>query len=41
METEMVVKIADCILEFEKGKVTFFDGNYEEFTRYKESLDDD
>ena len=36
-----VNKIADLILEFEKGKVTFFDGNYEEFTRYKESLDDD
>ena len=34
-----VNKIADLILEFEKGKVTFFDGNYEEFTRYKESLD--
>ena len=36
-----VNKIADLILEFEKGKVTFFDGNYEEFTRYKESLDED
>ena len=36
-----VNKIADLILEFEKGKVTFFDGNYEEFTRYKESLDND
>ena len=36
-----VNKIADLILEFKKGKVTFFDGNYEEFTRYKESLYED
>ena len=30
-----VNKIADCILEFEKGKVTFFDGNYEDYMQTK------
>ena len=30
-----VNKIADCILEFEKGKVTFFDGNYEDYIQTK------
>ena len=30
-----VNKIADCILEFEKGKVTFFDGNYEDYMHTK------
>lgn len=33
-----VNKIADSILEFENGKVTFFDGNYEEYTRHKEDV---
>ncbi len=36
-----VNKIADSILEFENGKVTFFDGNYEEYTRHKEEVDED
>ena len=36
-----VNKIADSILEFENGKVTFFDGNYEEYTRYKEEVNDE
>ncbi len=31
-----VNKIADRILEFKPGKVTFFDGNYEEFQEWKE-----
>lgn len=31
-----VNKIADKILEFKPGKVTFFDGTYEEFQEYKE-----
>ncbi len=31
-----VNKIADTILEFKPGKVTFFDGNYEEFQEWKE-----
>ena len=30
-----VSKIANKILEFKKGKVTFFDGNYEEFQEWK------
>ena len=30
-----VNKIADCILEFEKGKVTFFEGNYEDYIQTK------
>ena len=30
-----VNKIADCILEFEKGKVTFFEGNYEDYMQTK------
>ena len=34
-----VNKIADCILEFEKGKVTFFDGNYEDYMQTKASKD--
>ena len=34
-----VNKIADCILEFEKGKVTFFDGNYEDYMQTKTSKD--
>ena len=29
-------KIADCILEFKKNSVTFFDGNYSEYIEYKE-----
>ena len=28
-------KVADKILEFKKGKVTFFDGTYEEFQEWK------
>lgn len=36
-----VNKIADSILEFKNGKVTFFDGNYEEYTRHKEEVDED
>ena len=35
-----VNKIADVILEFEPGKVTFFNGNYGEYTEYKNSLKD-
>ena len=31
-----VSKIANKILEFKKGKVTFFDGNYEEFQEWKQ-----
>ncbi len=31
-----VEKIADKILEFKKGKVTFFDGTYDEYQEYKE-----
>ena len=31
-----VSKIANKILEFKKGKVTFFDGTYEEFQEWKE-----
>lgn len=30
-----VNKVADKILEFKKGKVTFFDGTYEEFQEWK------
>lgn len=36
-----VNKIADSILEFENGKVTFFDGNYEEYTRHKEEVNEE
>lgn len=36
-----VNKIANKILEFKKGKVTFFDGNYKEFQEYKEKQEDD
>ena len=36
-----VNKIADSILEFENGKVTFFDGNYEEYTRHKEEVSEE
>ncbi len=31
-----VNKLADCILEFDNGKVTFYDKNYQEFLEYKE-----
>ena len=31
-----VNKLADCILEFENGKVTFYHKNYQEFLEYKE-----
>ena len=36
-----VNKIADLILAFEADKVVFFKGNYEEFCRYKASLETD
>lgn len=36
-----VNKIANKILEFKKGKVTFFDGSYKEFQEYKEKQEDD
>ena len=32
-----VNKLADCILEFENGKVTFYNKNYQEFLEYKEN----
>ena len=35
-----VNKIANKILEFKPGKVTFFDGTYEEFQEYKEKNDE-
>ena len=35
-----VNKIANKILEFKPGKVTFFDGDYEEFEEYKEKNKD-
>ena len=35
-----VNKLADCILEFEKGKVTFYNKNYQEFLEYKENQKD-
>ena len=31
-----VNKLANCILEFDNGKVTFYDKNYQEFLEYKE-----
>ena len=31
-----VNKLANCILEFDNGKVTFYDKNYREFLEYKE-----
>lgn len=36
-----VNKIADSLLIFEKGKVTYFDGNYEEYLRKKEENEDE
>ena len=36
-----VNKIADSLLIFEKGKVTCFDGNYEEYLRKKEENEDE
>ena len=35
-----VNKIANCILEFEKGKVTFYDGSYEDYMQSKELKSD-
>ena len=35
-----VNKIANCILEFEKGKVTFYDGSYEDYMQSKELKND-
>ena len=35
-----VNKLADCILEFENGKVTFYNKNYQEFLEYKENQED-
>ena len=35
-----VNKLADCILEFEKGKVTFYHKNYQEYLEYKEKYED-
>ena len=32
-----VNKLADCILEFDDGKVTFYKKNYQEFLEYKEN----
>ena len=32
-----VNKLADCILEFDEGKVTFYHKNYQEFLEYKEN----
>ena len=31
-----VNKLADCIMEFDNGNVTFYDKNYQEFLEYKE-----
>lgn len=36
-----VNKIADCILAFEKEGVEYFNGNYEEYCKYKESKNDE
>lgn len=36
-----VNKIADSLLIFEKGKATYFDGNYEEYLRKKEENEDE
>lgn len=36
-----VNKIADSILEFEKGKVTYFYGNYEQYLEYKHKKEDE
>ena len=35
-----VNKLADCILEFDEGKVTFYNKNYQEFLEYKEKQED-
>ncbi len=35
-----VNKLADCILEFESGKVTFYQKSYQEFLEYKEKHED-
>ena len=35
-----VNKLADCILEFENGKVTFYHKNYQEYLEYKEKQKD-
>ena len=35
-----VNKLADCILEFENGKVTFYHKNYQEYLEYKEKYED-
>ena len=34
-------KIADSILAFEKNGVTYFNGNYEEYCRFKEKQDEE
>ena len=35
-----VNKLADCILEFENGNVTFYHKNYQEYLEYKEKYED-
>ena len=35
-----VNKLADCILEFDNSKVTFYNKNYQEFLEYKEKQED-
>ena len=35
-----VNKLADCILEFDNGDVTFYNKNYQEFLEYKEKRKD-
>lgn len=36
----LVNKLADCILEFDKGKVTFYHKNYQEYMEYKQNEED-